>query len=257
MNIDNISRLMNLNNVNSLLDLENSNEEESVSFSDILNNIQNNSTNSTLLGTADSENLLDNLSINPDKLSSIISQLAINNSGQSDDLMQMIYSLVGDNAWTSTSSTSDTQTVSSLSNGSSISENIPIEINSAINNASEKYRVDSNLIKSIINQESSFNPNAVSPAGAQGLMQLMPATASSLGVNNSFDINENINAGTKYIKSLLDNFNGDVSLALAAYNGGIGNMQNRGVRTASDIYKMPSETQNYVEKVMSSYNSSL
>lgn len=89
-----------------------------------------------------------------------------------------------------------------------------------IKKASEKYSVSESLIKSIIKQESNFNSKAVSPKGAKGLMQLMPETAKLLGVKNVFNPEENINGGVKYLKMLLNKFNGDVVKALAAYNAG-------------------------------------
>lgn len=125
-------------------------------------------------------------------------------------------------------------------------------IDQAITNACKKYNMDPNFIRAVIKQESSFNPNAVSGAGAMGLMQLMPATARGLGVTNAFDINQNVDAGTRYLKQKLDMY-GDVRLALAAYNAGSGTMQNRGVKTVDDIYKMPEETRNYVSKIMKNY----
>lgn len=110
--------------------------------------------------------------------------------------------------------------------------------------AANRYGISENLLKAVAKAESNFNPNAVSSAGAQGVMQLMPATAKSLGVEDSFDARQNIMAGAKYLKSNLDKF-GDVSLALAAYNAGSGNVQKYG--------GIPpfSETQSYVKKVMS------
>lgn len=132
-------------------------------------------------------------------------------------------------------------------------EGISSTINNAISKASKKYGIDQDLIKSVIKQESGFNPNARSSAGAEGLMQLMPKTSESLGVENPFNVLENIDGGTRYLKSLINSFNGDTKLALAAYNGGIGRMNRLGVDTDEEINRMPAETQNYVNKVVKNY----
>ena len=132
-------------------------------------------------------------------------------------------------------------------------ENVNTRIDNAISTSSKKYGVDENLIRAIIKVESNFNPNCVSKAGAKGLMQLMPENCRDLGVADPFDIEQNIDGGTRHIKEYLDKYNGDVEMALMAYNGGPTRMARRGVKSIDDIYKMPKETQNYVPKVMKYY----
>lgn len=117
--------------------------------------------------------------------------------------------------------------------------------NDIIAEMSAKYEVPEALIRSVIRAESSFNPNAVSSAGAQGLMQLMPETAKSLGVTDAFDPRQNIEGGTKYLRKNLDRF-GDIKLAVAAYNAGPGAVEKYG---GVPPYE---ETQNYVKKVLGS-----
>lgn len=112
--------------------------------------------------------------------------------------------------------------------------------------ASKKYGVDVGLIKAVIKAESNFNPTAVSRAGAQGLMQLMPATARGLGVTDSFDPEQNVMAGTRFLKSMLDRYDGNVDKALAAYNWGPGNVDKGGRR-------LPAETREYLVKVKGYY----
>ena len=126
-------------------------------------------------------------------------------------------------------------------------------IENAVQVYSNKYGVDSNLVKAIIKTESNFDPNVVSSAGAKGLMQLMPENCRDLGVEDPFNIEQNIEGGVKHIKEYIDRYNGDVEMALMAYNGGPTRMMNRGGKSMADIYKMPKETQNYVPKVMSYY----
>ncbi|NFH69954.1 lytic transglycosylase domain-containing protein [Clostridium botulinum] len=123
----------------------------------------------------------------------------------------------------------------------------------AVEEASRKYGVDSNLILGIIKQESDFNPNVISSAGAMGLMQLMPENCKEDGVSDPFNIEQNINGGVKQLKGYIDRYNGNVEMALMAYNAGPGTMQKRGVTSVEHLYKMPKETQNYIPKVIGYY----
>ena len=145
----------------------------------------------------------------------------------------------------SNGSSASTQTTSSASTVSS-----PQDYEAYFKEASETYGVATSILKSIAKAESNFNPSAVSKAGAIGIMQLMPSTAASLGVSNSYDARENIMGGAKYISQLLSRYQGNISLALAAYNAGTGNVDKYG--------GIPpfTETQNYVQKVLSYMNGS-
>lgn len=121
-------------------------------------------------------------------------------------------------------------------------------IEEIIGKASRQYGVDVALIKAVIKTESNFNPKAVSHAGAQGLMQLMPGTARGLGVTDSFDPGQNIMAGTRFLKDMLKRYHGNMDSALAAYNWGPGNVDRKGTA------KLPQETQEYLVRVKSYYN---
>ncbi|MGD6801610.1 lytic transglycosylase domain-containing protein [Rossellomorea aquimaris] len=113
-----------------------------------------------------------------------------------------------------------------VSNAASVSSSKAPDssIQQIISRAAQQYNLPVKLISSVISQESGFNPDAVSHAGASGLMQLMPATARGLGVTDIFDPEQNVFAGTKYLRQMMDKYNGSLEMALAAYNAGPGNV---------------------------------
>ncbi len=122
------------------------------------------------------------------------------------------------------------------------------EVESAIQEAATRHNVDPNLVRAIIKVESNFNPRAVSNRGAMGLMQLMPSTARRLKVRNPFDVHQNVDAGVRHFRSLLENYKGDVRLSLAAYNAGEGAVRSyRGIPPFT-------ETRKYVRTITNLYN---
>jgi soluble lytic murein transglycosylase-like protein len=121
------------------------------------------------------------------------------------------------------------------------------EIDAAIDEAAARHHVDASLVRSVVKVESNFNPNAVSPKGAMGLMQLMPSTARSLNVANPFDPAQNVDAGVRHLRKLLDSYGGNVRLSLAAYNAGSGAV----ARSAGVPHFR--ETQDYVRRITNLY----
>jgi hypothetical protein len=122
------------------------------------------------------------------------------------------------------------------------------EVDDAIEQAARRHNVDANLVRALIRVESNFNSKAVSRKGAMGLMQLMPSTARQLKVTNPFDPDQNVDAGVRHLKQLLQDFNGNVKLSLAAYNAGAGAVhRNAGIPNYA-------ETRNYVSRITSLYN---
>jgi len=123
-----------------------------------------------------------------------------------------------------------------------------LTIDQSISQAGEKHHIDPDFITSVVRAESGFHPRAVSPKGARGLMQLMPKTAAGLGVKDSFDSNENVEAGTRYLRQLLEQFDYDAVKALAAYNAGPDRVAHyRGVPPYN-------ETRSYVARIVRDYN---
>lgn len=141
--------------------------------------------------------------------------------------------------------TSGSQTNATSSGNTSSSSSTSLD--AYFEEAAEKYNVDVKLLKAIAHAESNFNPNATSSSGAMGVMQLMPSTAKSLGITDAYNAYDNIMGGAKVIAEHLANYNGDISLALAAYNAGSGNVAKYG--------GVPpfTETQNYIKKVLAYY----
>ncbi|RAP27634.1 lytic transglycosylase domain-containing protein [Brevibacillus laterosporus] len=152
----------------------------------------------------------------------------------------------------SSSSYSDMQGDPSSSRSESMSWNRQ-QIVDKIEQVSRRFGVNSDLVREVVRAESNFNPDATSHAGAKGLMQLMDDTARSVGVRNSYDPDQNLTGGTQYLGKLLDRYDGNVKVALAAYNAGSGRVRRAGIETDEDFdrlaAKLPQETQRYVAKI--------
>lgn len=130
----------------------------------------------------------------------------------------------------------------------SVSSHPALDLNQVVNSASAAYHLDPDLVNSVIHAESGFKPHAVSPKGARGLMQLMPSTASALGVNDAFDPQANVGGGSRYLRELLERYNFDLVKALAAYNAGPERVeQYNGVPPFH-------ETRAYVARIVHEYN---
>jgi len=139
---------------------------------------------------------------------------------------------------------SSTEQVSSFVRGKPFTQQ---EIDAAIDLAASRHNVDPSLVRAVIKVESNFNPNAVSRKGAMGLMQLMPQTARQLNVVNPFDPEQNIDAGVRHLKRLMESYGGDVKLGLAAYNAGAG-----AVSRSAGVPRFR-ETRNYVKRITELY----
>jgi soluble lytic murein transglycosylase-like protein len=194
--------------------------------------------------------------MNVDKLKAMLELKAFQNfsssSTESSSVFQELLSeLLVNNDQSQTVSKTSSNSLPSIAKTSlpplSLLKTGATDLETIINQASQTYDIPAKLIKSVIKHESNFNPNAVSSAGAAGLMQLMPNTARSLGADNPLDPEQNILAGSKYLKQMLVKYDNDINLALAAYNAGPGNVDKYG---GIPPFK---ETQNYVRKITSSF----
>ncbi|PKL79420.1 MAG: lytic transglycosylase [Ignavibacteriae bacterium HGW-Ignavibacteriae-4] len=174
----------------------------------------------------------------------------VSKQGRGMGIAQMMYKqMTGENIPTRNSYSVPPQQLKPVSISDTAAAKIS-KYDDIIDKASKEYGIPKNLIKSVIAAESAGNHTAVSPAGAKGLMQLMDGTASSLGVQNSFNPEENIFGGTNYLNKMLNKFDGSLELALAAYNAGPGNVEKHNGIPPFD------ETRKYVSRVLS-YNSAL
>ncbi|WP_145323221.1 lytic transglycosylase domain-containing protein [Paenibacillus xylanexedens] len=224
-----------------------------------LSNVNNNQTNGSAPdagSTVDFANMMDGLLGTGSNATNMNGSTETVSKRSSDGLLWLqLGSTYNPDMNTAGSSSVSNNIVESLSDTGIVDSgaSVPTDFESLIAEASAKYGVPESLIKAVIDTESNFNPNVVSSAGAKGLMQLMDGTAAGLGVSNSFDPAQNIDAGTKYLSLQLQRFGGEVKMALAAYNAGPGRVSRLGVSSDSELMsvlnRLPSETQNYISKV--------
>ncbi|HZK53841.1 MAG TPA: lytic transglycosylase domain-containing protein [Desulfosporosinus sp.] len=172
-------------------------------------------------------------------------QTGSSGTGETGDSTAQLFAALFQAALGGSTGTSATQGLATANSVPQVkTENDVGSLENVIYSMAQKYGVDPTLIQQVVKAESGFNPQATSHSGAMGLMQLMPGTAASYGVQNAYDVTQNLDGGTHFLKDLLDRFEGNVPLSLAAYNAGPGAVDKyHGVPP----YK---ETQGYVQKIM-------
>ncbi|WP_151735868.1 transglycosylase SLT domain-containing protein [Paenibacillus tengchongensis] len=172
-------------------------------------------------------------------------------SGEASALAPLDSSYLEGLLWQQLGGTAGTGNEASISG--EITQTIPTDYEALIQAAGTKYGVSVDLIKAVIDTESSFNPNVVSSAGAKGLMQLMDGTANGLGVSDPFDPAQNIDGGVRYLSYQLQRYAGEEKMALAAYNAGPGRVNKLGVSSDAELMEklslLPKETQAYIAKI--------
>ena len=168
---------------------------------------------------------------------------------------EIVSKLDGAPDWSFMNEASAVQAYSGKPDGVDQGSNVSIQaILDKIKKTARSHGVDEDLVREVVRAESNFNPHAVSGAGAKGLMQLMDRTAQAMHVRNVYDPEENLAGGTKYLKSLLERFDGNIGVALAAYNAGPTRVSRLGITTDEELKEkyalLPQETQRYVEKIL-------
>ncbi|HZG79400.1 MAG TPA: lytic transglycosylase domain-containing protein [Brevibacillus sp.] len=168
---------------------------------------------------------------------------------------EIVSKLDGASDWSFMHEASAAGPYSGTSDGAAQVSNVSIQaILDKIKKTARSHGVDEDLVREVVRAESNFNPYAVSGAGAKGLMQLMDRTAQAMHVRNVYDPEENLAGGTKYLKNLLERFDGNIGVALAAYNAGPTRVSRLGITTDEELKEkyalLPQETQRYVEKIL-------